>query len=102
MNEAALMALVRLAISLHKYRGCLEYESEGLVLRLHTELQHVGTPHGLKEDLIRHAVANGQIEYRKEVRTEYQSRREFWFRALLPIPGFHQPLFFELELIDDD
>jgi hypothetical protein len=102
MNETALVALVRLAISLHKYRGCLEYESNELQRRIQRELQNVGTPRGLRDDLIRHAGANDLIECRKETRTEFQDRREFWFRALVAIPGFHQPLFYELELTDDD
>lgn len=100
--EADLIALVRLAISMHTWTGCLNFSNAALNTRLRKELGYVGSPNELKDRLIEYAAENGQIECRPEIRPEYQGRREFWFRVLVPVPGFTHPLFFELELIDDD
>lgn len=102
MNEAALIALVHKAISLHKTTGCFEYFNDELQTRLQRELAHVATLKGLKELLVQHSAGGGDITFRREIRPEYQDRREFWFRAWVQVTGFSVPLFYELELIDED
>lgn len=102
MDEAQLIALVLKAISLHQTRGCLEYVNENLEVRLQRDLRDVGSLPAIRQSLVRHALSAGGIEFRVETRVEYRSRREFWFRVLVPISGRTMPLFYELELVDDD
>ena len=104
MDESELIELVRKAIGLHETTGCLEYMSDKLRNRIQgdPELQVIGTPEELKKLLVRHNAAGGSIDCRRETREEYLERREFWFRVLVEIDGYPRPLFFELELTDDD
>jgi hypothetical protein len=104
MDEAALIALVRLAISCRETTGCLEYVSDKLEQRIKSDplIQTIGSPSKIKAMMVQHVLAGGPIEYRLETREEYQDRRECWFRIRVPITGFPRPLFFELELRDDD
>lgn len=104
MDETELLELVRRAIGLHQTTGCLEYASDKLRNRIQSDptLQALGTPEELKAILVRHVTAGGAVDCRRETREEYQDRREFWFRVLVPIEGYPCPLFFELEVTDDD
>lgn len=105
MDEAQLIALAEKAISLHKTRGCLEYVGTTLEKRLRKELAHVGTLAAITSLLVNHVSSSGLVELRPETREEYQDRRECWFRVLVPCsvsPTLLTPLFFELELSDDD
>jgi hypothetical protein len=104
MDEAALIALVRRAISCHETTGCLEYASEKLQIRIRRDPQLllIGTPRRIKEIMVQHVISGGSVEFRKEKREEYQNRRECWFRVKVPVPGFPQPLFCELELTNED
>lgn len=104
MDESELLELVRKAIGLHATTGCLEYVSDRLRARLQSDSasQALGTPEELKKILVRYVLAGGTIDCRRETRDEYQDQREFWFRALAPVTGYAYPLFFELELTDDD
>jgi hypothetical protein len=52
--------------------------------------------------MVRFVLGGGLVDLRLETREEYQNRRECWFRVNVPIAVFHRPLFFELELTDDD
>jgi hypothetical protein len=103
-HQAGLVDLVRKAIHEHETTLCLEFVNERLVQRIRNDplLQAVGTPLTVRGMLVQFVLAGGTIECRKETREEYQDRREFWFRALVPVAGHPQPLFFELELSDDD
>src|SRR4051794_4085366 len=104
MNEEELIGLVSKAIGLHETSLCLEFVNESLVRRLRNDpvLQLVGSPREIRSLLIWNIAAGGTIECRRETREEYQDRREFWFRVRVPATGFPQPLFFELELTDED
>jgi hypothetical protein len=104
MDEAALTALVRLAISCHETTGCVEFVNVQLEQRLKSNpvLQILGTLKEIRALMIDFVLASGPVEFRKETREEYQHRREYWFRVNVPITGFPRPLFFELELTDDD
>jgi len=102
VDEAQLIALVEKAISLHKTTGCLEYVNTTLEVRLRKELSHVGTVAALMSLLVNHVSSSGSVEFRPETRAEYQDRRECWFRVLEPCSASPAPLFFELELSDDD
>lgn len=79
MDESELLELVRRAIGLYKTTGCLEFVSDRLRTRLQSDpiLQLVGTPEELKAILVRHVMAGGGIDCRREMREEYQDRREF-------------------------
>jgi hypothetical protein len=102
VNEAALIALVRKAIGLHKTTGCLEYFDLELQKRIRRELGNIGTPDSIKRLLVNHSTGGGKIDFKVEDREERQDRREFWFRALVPVAAHARPLFYELELLDDD
>lgn len=102
MDEAQLIGLVVKALSLHQTTGCLFYIDRELENRLRQELASLGTIAAIKALLVNHATNAGIVEIRKETREEYQCRREFWFRALVPLTGSPKPLFFELELTDED
>ena|ERR1700722_596744 len=104
MDEAALIALVRLAISCHETTNCLEYVNVNLERRLKSDpaLPTVGTLEEIRALLVDFVFNGGPVEFRYETREEYQHRREYWFRVNVPISGFPRPLFFELELTDDD
>ena len=104
MSEPELIELVRQAIGLHETTLCLEFLNEGLYRRIRNDpiLQTVGTPREIRAILVRHVLAGGPIDCRRETREEYQDRREFWFRVRVQVPGFPQPLFYELELTDED
>jgi hypothetical protein len=104
MDEAALLALVRRAISCHETTGCVEYVSDDLQRRIRNDqiLQTIGTPRQIKAIMVQFVLGGGLVYLRPETRAEYQNRRECWFRVNEPITGFHHPLFFELELTDDD
>ena len=102
MDEAQLIALVVKALSLHQTTGCLYYIDGDLENRVRQELASVGTIAAIKALLVNYATNSGIVEIRRETRAEYQSRREFWFRVLVPIVGSPKPLFFELELTDED
>jgi hypothetical protein len=52
--------------------------------------------------LVDHSNRGFPIIKRKEDRDERQDRRELWFKVLIPVEELPQPLFFELELTDDD
>jgi len=102
VDEAALIQLVKKAIGFHGTTGCYEYVSDALQNRIRANLGHVGTPKAIKKLSVEYVAKGGRIDYRAETRQEYQGRRECWFRANVPVDGFPDPLFFELDLIDDD
>lgn len=102
MDEAQLIALVEKALSLHGTTGCLFYAEGSLERRLRKELTQVGPLPAIKKLLVDHVRNAGTVECRRETRVEYQNHREFWFRVLVPVAGSPMPLFFELELTDDD
>lgn len=62
----------------------------------------MGTIRQIREIVIGFVLGGGSIEFRLEMREEYQHRREYWFRVKVPIIGFPRPLFYELELVDED
>jgi hypothetical protein len=104
VSEPELIELVCRAIGLHETTLCLEFVNEGLIRRIRNDptLQTVGTPREIRAILVHHVLAGGRIDCRRETREEYQGRREFWFRVRVPVPGFPRPLFYELELTDED
>ena len=104
MDESELIELVQKAIGLHETSLCLEFVNESLVRRLRNDavLQLVGTPREIRSLLVWSVLAGATIDCRRETREEYQDRREFWFRVRVPVAGHAQPLFYELELTDDD
>lgn len=63
------------------------------------------TPEGIKE-LLHQFILDGQtLSERQETRSEYLEDNPddpFWYRAIIPVPGFPRGLFIEVRLIDDD
>jgi hypothetical protein len=63
------------------------------------------SPAGIKE-ILRSFVMGGQdLEVRQETRKEWLEDcpdDPWWYRAVIPVPGFPKGLFQEVKLIDDD
>ena len=105
MDENALIALVRKAAAMAHFTGYFEYEDDEHLqsrIRSHPLLQQVGTPAEIRRIVLRCITGGGLVECRPEIRPQYQWKREFWFRVNVLIPGFPDPLFYELELTEID
>lgn len=102
-EESQQLERVRLAIASASVTGCLEWIDDATQIRVKNDPALEGlTLKEIRNALVRWSQADGRIERRRETRSEYQPRREYWFWVLVPVAGFVQPLFYELELTDDD
>jgi hypothetical protein len=59
------------------------------------------TPQYITQLVREHVRKGGPIEQRREQRPEY-SYRDYWYYVVVPLQGFPQGLFVEMELADDD
>ena len=63
------------------------------------------TPEGIRALLRQFVLEGNSLEVRHETRAEYLEENPdepYWYRALIPVPGFPRPLFLEVRLVDDD
>jgi hypothetical protein len=63
------------------------------------------TPEGIRALLRQFVLEGNSLEVRHETRAEYleeNPEEPYWYRAVLPVPGFPRGLFVEVKLIDDD
>jgi hypothetical protein len=96
------LALVQLAITNAQTTGCFEWIDEA-VARMREEPPVAGlTPEDVRSRVYDHVMAGGLIDQRKEERSEYWHRREYWYRVVVPCEGLPRGLFVEMELVDDD
>lgn len=95
-------ALVVKAIELaRRFKGCCEW-SESSARRVRQRPPCEGlTPEGIKELLIQHVEQKGKLVQVREKREEYDDRR-FYYKVVVPVPGFVRGLFVEVVLVDDD
>jgi hypothetical protein len=100
MNNPAELALVYKAIK-SGVTGCYEWDDrEADRLRGETSLQGL-TPEHIRARLHDFVVQGGTIQQVPERRPEY-SHRSFYYKTVIPEPGFKHGLFVEMELTDDD
>jgi hypothetical protein len=101
MDEATQLELVRKAI-ISRLGGCCEWD-EKAAQRVRSDRNLEGLlPEEIKERLQDHVTDHpGSVTARQEHREEYRGVTDFWFRVILPIPGFTHGLFVELVLEDD-
>jgi hypothetical protein len=94
------IALVKAAIA-SGVTGCYEWDDKQAErVRNDPGLQGL-TPEYIRTRLHEFIVAGGEIDQRRECRSEY-SHREFWYMAIIPEPGFKHGIFVEMELTDED
>ncbi len=83
--------------------NCVEWINDKTARQVRANPANQGlTPEAIKRLLLEFVAAGGCIEQRREEREEYQGRREYWYRAIIPLEGFRTGLFVEMELTDDD
>jgi hypothetical protein len=81
----------------------VEWIDDKAMIRVRYEFAATGlSPRKLEELLIEFAKQGGKIDERKETRPEWKARRDFWYRAVIPMEGFPRGIFIEIELRDDD
>jgi hypothetical protein len=102
MGDPDKLALVVKALTIG-IRGCVEWHHKE-VDRVRDEMFDSGlSPEGIKDALIAFARGGGKILQVKEQREERKNRRDYNYKAILPIPSvFSKGLFVELELVDSD
>jgi hypothetical protein len=94
------IVLVKAAIA-SGVTGCYEWDDKQAErVRNDPGLQGL-TPEYIRTRLHEFVVAGGEIDQRRECRSEY-SHREFWYMAIIPEPGFKHGIFVEMELTDED
>ena len=103
MEESLRLIVVEAIVTHFQTRGCLEWDSrEAARIRRDGGLAGL-TVEGIKALLVEHVKRGGRVDQRSETRLEKQSRREYWYRVLIPnIPEMPRGLFVELELYDPD
>jgi hypothetical protein len=83
--------------------NCVEWINDAAARVVRSNPANQGlTPEGIKKLLLQFVAAGGRVEQRREERQEYRWRREYWYRAVVPVDGFRGGLFVEMELSDDD
>ena len=102
MSNSAELALVRKAIA-SGLGGCVEWD-ERVIDRVAVELDEHGLkPWDVRKELIEYVRAGGEIIQVKEVRTLWATHREYWYKAIVPMPKvFKKGVFVEMELTDAD
>jgi hypothetical protein len=102
MSNPTELALVQKALILG-LGGCVEWDVQ-VVDRVKAVLaRHRLTLDAVQEAVIEHARNGGDVVQVKEVREPWKDRREYWYKAIVPMPGlFKKGLFVEMELIDAD
>jgi hypothetical protein len=83
--------------------NCVEWINDETARRVRRDRANQGlTPEGIKKLLLDFVAAGGRPEQRREERAEYKEHRAFWYKAIVPVDGFRDGLFVEMELSDDD
>lgn len=102
MGDPGELALVMKALK-SGLDGCVEWHHE-VVDRVRQELLALGlTPIGIKAALIAFARNGGAIRQVREQRNEWKDRRDYYYKAIVPMPAiFKRGLFVELELVNAD
>lgn len=93
-------ALVLRAITC-RVGGCCEWDEKAARRFRAVPPVSALTPEGVKEDLIAHVTAGGDVIQVAEIRPEY-NYRPFYYKAIIPTPGLRHGLFVEIVLDDDD
>ena len=102
MAEPARVDLVCKALT-SGLSNCVEWVSDTVMLRVREDPGNQGlSPGDITKLLIAFVKQGGRVEERVETREEWKQRRDYWYRAVLPLEGFARGLFIELELRDDD
>ncbi|HZU34931.1 MAG TPA: hypothetical protein VFA18_03430 [Gemmataceae bacterium] len=101
MSDPNQLALVYTAIR-SGLTGCCEWvDKEAERVRADPDLQGL-TPEYIRQRLQQFVSdEGGQVEQVAETRPHF-SHREYYYKAIIPEPGFRHGLFVELELTDDD
>jgi hypothetical protein len=103
MSDSAEIVLAEDAVR-HGVRttGCCEWDDEAAE-RVRSDPSLLGlTPEYIRDRLCQFIAAEGgKLQQVKESRPEY-SYRAYWYKAVLPEPGFKHGLFVEIELSETD
>jgi hypothetical protein len=101
MNDPDELALVEKALKCG-LDGCVEWDHY-VVDRVRRDLASIGeSPESVKERLIRFAQGGGNIRQIEEKRSEWKNRRDYYYKAILPVSGLKKGLFVEIVLHDAD
>lgn len=102
MSAADELALVIKALT-SGLGGCVEWAPE-VIDRVHEEMNEIRlSTDGIKAALIAFVRNGGTIRQVREQRREWKDRRDYYYKAIVPMPKiFKKGLFVELELADDD
>lgn len=85
--------------------NCVEWVNEKTANRVRSDPANQGLTPGEIKRLLREFVrVTGPtcVEQEREEREGWRDRRDYWYRVIVPVTGFPQGLFVELELLDDD
>jgi hypothetical protein len=103
MDEAARRLVVKaLTCTLS---NCVEWINDKTANRIRSDPANQGLRPGEIIRLLREFVrASGPscVEQKSEERELWKDRRDYWYRVVIPVPGFPNGLFIEMELLDDD
>jgi hypothetical protein len=100
MNDPAELALAEAAIA-SGVTGCYEWDDKQAErVRADPGLQGL-TPEYIRRRLHEFITTGGKLHQVVETRPEYSYRR-YYYKAIVPEPGFPNGVFVELELTDDD
>ena len=103
MEDAREHALVVLALT-GRLSNCVMWVNDKTARRVaeDPDLRGTITPRGIILDTRDFVRTGGVVEQVRETRPEYRDRYRFYYKAIVPIPGLHLPLFVEMRLTDDD
>lgn len=95
--------LVLLAIRSYRTTGCCEWHEKAARRVREQGLPIPGlTPDGVRQLLIEFVVNHGgKIEQMVEKRPQYR-HRDYWYRAVIPVPDLLRGLFVEIVMDDPD
>jgi hypothetical protein len=101
-DSARELALVRQALT-SGLSNCVEWVSDQAARLVRNNPANQGlTPEGIKRLVRGFVKAGGQVEQRVEGRTPWKHARRFWYMVIVPVDGFPDGLFVEMELLDAD
>ena len=96
------LALVRLAVSMARTRGCCEW-SDQEIARVRNQPPAPGiTPEAIKWLLFEHVQSGGELLQVKEERENWRDQRDYWYKAIIPFEGLPRGLFVEIIMVDPD
>lgn len=96
------LALVRLAISMARTRGCCEWSDQEMS-RVRAQPPASGlSPEAIKWLLHDHVQEGGDVVQVKEEREGWRDERAYWYKAVIPFEGLPRGLFVEIVMVDPD